>query len=287
MTPRAVIVAAAIALAASCSSSPPAREYEVIGQIIRINPDTQEVTLRHRDIVGFMPGMTMPFKVRDEDLLDGRTPGDLVTATLVVEETDAYLSALIKTGHAEIQDPPPAPAVTDRTLLDTGEAVPAATLVGHDGQPWSTDALKGHRTAVTFAYTRCPLPDFCPLMDRHFAEVQKTIAATPALADVRLVTVTVDPAYDTPAVLTKHAAALGADTRVWRFVTGPPADVMAFAAGFGVIAELSPQDPATVTHNLRTAVIDAEGRLVSAVSGSDWTPASLVADLTAVPAPSN
>ena len=172
-------------------------------------------------------------------------------------------------------------------MLKPGDAIPVVALVTQDGTRWSTAALKGHRTALTFVYTRCPLPDFCPRMDRYFAAVQKTVAASPALADVRLVTVTVDPEYDTPAVLKAHASARGADTRTWQFVTGTPADIDAFARRFGVTTERPPQDPAAITHNLRTAVIDPEGRLVAAVSGGDWTPASLVADLTAVPAPAH
>ena len=133
-------------------------------------------------------------------------------------------------------------------------------------------------------YTRCPVPDFCPLMDRQFAEVQQAIRETPGLADVRLVSVTLDPEFDTPAVLAAHAKALGADSGLWHFVTGDRAEVLAFAKRFGVITE--PGEPgAPVVHNLRTAVIDPQGRLVKAYSGNMWSPAELVADLTAAPAP--
>ena len=100
MTTRAAI--AALLLAVACSRAPVAREYQVIGQVVRVDRGARQVTLRHQDIVGFMPGMTMPFTVRDEALMDATTPGDLVTATLVVEEVDAYLSAIVRTGHAPI-----------------------------------------------------------------------------------------------------------------------------------------------------------------------------------------
>jgi protein SCO1/2 len=141
--------------------------------------------------------------------------------------------------------------------------------------------------ALTFVYTRCPLPEFCPLMDRHFAAVQKTVATTPALADVQLVTVTFDPDFDTPAVLTAHARAVGADPKRWRFLTGAADDVTALAKRFGVIAEPQDADPATIVHNLRTAVIDPDGRLATITSGNDWTAADLIADLTAAPAPTH
>jgi protein SCO1/2 len=119
-------------------------------------------------------------------------------------------------------------------------------------------------------------------MDNQFKAVQQEISKTPELADVRLVSVTLDPAFDTPAVLAQHAKTLGADTRSWHFVTGEPDAVLAFAKGLGIITE--PGDPSTpVVHNLRTAVIDAEGRLVKAYSGNTWSPAELVADLEAAP----
>ena len=87
---------------------------------------------------------------------------------------------------------------------------------------------------VTFIYTRCPLPTFCPLMDRHFATIQTAIKGDPALKNVRLVSVSFDPATDTPPVLKKHAAELNADPARWTFLTGDRDDIDRFAARFGV-----------------------------------------------------
>jgi protein SCO1 len=123
------------------------------------------------------------------------------------------------------------------------------------------------------------------LMNRQFAEVQKQIKQSPALADVRLVTVTLDPAYDTPAVLKPYAGEAGADPKVWSFATGEPGEVKKFSAQFGIYYEPDAQDSAVVIHNLRTAVIDPDGRLVSIETGNSWTPAQLVAHLKAAPAP--
>ena len=140
---------------------------------------------------------------------------------------------------------------------------------------------------MTFIYTKCPLPTFCPLMDRHFASIQKTIASTPAIADVRLLTVTLDPDFDRPAILKAHARRREADPAIWTFLTGDPTEVNKFAAQFGLYVEHNPQDAVNITHNLRTAVIDPEGRLVTAHSGNSWTPAELVVDLSAAPAPAH
>jgi protein SCO1/2 len=244
------------------------------------------VLVKHEDIPGFMPAMTMPYKVEDAKLLAGKEPGDLITATLVVGETEAHLSKIDKTGHAPIASPS-GPAITDSQILKTGEPVPDTKLVDESNAPRPLTSLKGHRVALTFMYTACPQPDFCPLMDRNFAAVQNEIKKTPALADVRLVSVSFDPAHDTPAVLKTHAKALQADPAVWHFVTASADDTKEFAAKFGVIAEPSDESPAILTHNLSTAVIDADGRLVKIRPGNMWTPADLIADLTAAPAPAH
>jgi protein SCO1/2 len=268
---------------AACSRPAETRSFELQGQILAVEPARQEVLIKHGDIKGFMPGMTMPFKVQDASLLTDKKPGDLVTATLVVGDVDAHLSAITTTGHAALEAPP---AVSDAPrILAPGEEIADALLVTQDGTPLPFSTLRGHRVALTFIYTRCPLPEFCPMMDRHFAAAQKTILATPALADVRLVTMTMDPEFDTPAVLQPYAQRRNANPAIWTFATGEPKDVASFASQFGLYIERNPESPADITHNLVTVVIDPAGRLVKRHTGNDWTPAELVADLTAIPAP--
>ena len=264
--------------AGACSRPPEPRRYEVRGQILGVDADRREVLVDHEDIEGFMPAMTMPYKVSDPALLEGKKPGDLITATLVVEETNAYLSTLTTTGHAEIKDSGAGPAITDSDLLKEGDLVPGDRLVDQAGTARPLTSLRGNRVALTFVYTRCPLPDYCPLMSRHFKAIQDQIKASADLSDVRLVSVTLDPEFDTPAVLEAHAKTVGADPRVWFFATGTRDDVLGFAKRFGVLTEPG-ESAGIVVHNLRTAVIDAQGRLVSVRSGNMWTPAEIVADL--------
>jgi protein SCO1/2 len=279
-----VILAAIVASA--CGRTAPTKEYQLQGQILDVKPDTNEVLVRHEDIPGFMPAMTMPYKVVDAKLLADKQAGDLITATLVVGETTAHLSRIDKTGHAPVADAS-GPAITDSQILKPGEPVADTKLLDENNGPRPLTSLRGHRVALTFMYTTCPQPDFCPLMDRHFASVQNEIKKTPALADVRLVSVSFDPAHDTPAILKTHAKALQADPAVWHFVTASTDDIKGFAAQFGVIAEPSDESPAILTHNLSTAVIDADGRLVKIRPGNMWTPADLIADLNAAPAPAH
>jgi protein SCO1/2 len=197
----------------------------------------------------------------------------------------AHLSAITKTGHERVDTPA---AVSDTPpILAPGEQAGDALLVNQDGEPAPFSSYRGHRLAVTFIYTRCPLPDFCPMMDRHFSAVQKTLQSTPALADVRLLTVTLDPEFDTPAVLKAHAERRRADPAIWTFATGEPDEVSKFASQFGLYVERTGDRPSDIIHNLVTAVVDPEGRLVKLHTGNDWTPAALVADITATPAAAN
>ena len=265
-------------IAAGACAPAPAREYPLQGQVIAIDPARQEITIAHEDIPKFMPGMTMPFAVRDATLLDGLSPGDLVTATLVVEENSAHLRALKRTGAAPLPEgsaPPPR-----STLLGPGDLAPDARFVDERGVTRRLADWKGSALALTFIYTRCPVPTFCPLMDRQFRAVQDHVRADPALRSrVRLLSISFDPEHDTPAVLARHAAGLKADPSIWHFLTMARADLDAFAPPFGVSIVRDGESAAEIVHNLRTAVIDPAGRVTKVFNGAEWTPEDLIAEL--------
>jgi protein SCO1 len=262
---------------AACRRQPPARRFTLTGQVLAVSANGDEITVRHDEVKGFMPAMVMPFKVKDRALAKGRLPGDLVKATLVVTDEEASLEAVEKTGWAAFPDaapretPPP-------DLVKAGEAIPDATLIDQDGRSFRLSSLRGSPILLTFIYTRCPLPDFCPRMDRHFQSVQKAIKDGRVPAGTRLVSISFDPDYDTPAVLKAHAAAFGADARVWTFATAPRAQVESFGARLGLSVTHEANDP-TISHNMCTAVIDRQGRLVTIFDGNDWTPDQAIAKL--------
>jgi len=131
-------------------------------------------------------------------------------------------------------------------------------------------------------YTRCPLPDFCPLMDRHFGTLQGAIKEDARLRDrAHLVSISFDPAHDTPDAVRKHAETRGADPAIWSYLTGSAGAIEALTSRFGV-STIQETDPnATMTHNLRTAIVDPDGKLVKFYSGNDWTPDALLNDLRA------
>jgi len=273
------IMAAIVALAAGTTGCQrQAQQYELNGQILAVDPTRQELTIKHQDIPGFMPGMTMAFKVFEPRLMDGRTPGELVTATLVVKGTAAYLRNLSRTGFAPVVEAHAVTRVID--LLEPGEPLRDATLLDETGTHRRLADWHGRILAVAFVYTRCPLANFCPLMDRHFAAVQEQVQADVALRDrVRLVSVSIDPEHDRPDVLAQHAARLGADRAVWQFLTGDREEVEAFASQFGVSVMREGTAADDIVHNLRTAIIDGEGKLITSLNGSEWSPADLVAEI--------
>jgi protein SCO1 len=274
---RQALAGAALAmLVAACAPDRP-REYELRGVVVAVDPAHQEITIKHDDIPRFMPGMTMPFKVRDARLLDGRIPGDLVRATLVVEESDAHLRTLERTGSAPVPDAPPRATVDP---LDAGALVPDTIFIDERGDARHLSDWRGQALAVTFIYTRCPLPNFCPLMDQHFKAVQAAVLQDETLRGrVRLLSVSFDPTYDRPAVLASRARQLAADPGVWTFLTGEREAIDRFASRFGVSIVREGANPTDVIHNLGTAVIDPEGRVSVIRRGNEWTPQELVADL--------
>lgn len=238
------------------------------------------MTVQHEDIPGFMPAMTMGYRVKDAKLIEGLSPGDLITATLNVADTDVYLTEVRKTGHAAL--PPDAHAVKVMDVMQPGDFVPDDAMTDQTGIRHRLSDWRGKALAVTFVYTRCPLPDFCPLMDEHFQALQQTIAADPRLRGrVHLISISFDPQHDTAAVIREHAQTRGADPRIWSYLTGTPSAIDHLTSRFGVSAIEGSDDSQMFTHNLRTSVIDRRGRLVKVYSGNEWTVASLLNDLRA------
>jgi protein SCO1/2 len=282
-----VIVLGAVLIA--CGSRSTERTYTIQGQVITLTPDRREATIKHGEVKGLMPAMTMPYKIREKAELDAVKPGDLIDATLVIVENDAYLTKVRRVGEAPIELPPPeeaAPAVASASsgfeLLKPGEAVPDSAFVDQDGRKRTFRAFRGSTVVLTFIYTKCPLPTFCPLMDRHFVTLQEHLEEDPALKSVHLVTVSFDPITDTPPVLKKHARELKADLTRWTFLTGDWDEIDRFAARFGVAVSRALNDARDITHNLRTAIVSPEGKLVKVYAGNEWTPDEILADLKPV-----
>jgi protein SCO1/2 len=279
-------LAACAVLAAGCSRPAPSttRQFPLTGEIVAVRTDRTEVTVRHDEVKGFMPAMTMAFAIKEPALVAGLQPGDLIAATLVLTDEDSYLTAIRKTGtvppgahSAPLPEPPPG--------LRDGEAVPDIMLTFDDGTTAPLTAQRGTLVLLTFIYTRCPLPDYCPRMDRYFTAIQAAVAADPRLkGQVRLLSISFDPEFDTPARLAAHARARGADPAVWRYATAPRAAVDAFGARFGLTVTREGADGSNITHNLRTALVGRDGTLVKTYNGNEWQPPEVVRDLASLAA---
>jgi protein SCO1 len=293
MRAHIVLLLLTASLAAACAGDAPKsdqRSFQLQGQILSVDAAKKSAQIKHEEIKGFMPGMTMPYEVRDPKLLEGLAPGDLITATLVVESNAAYLSTLNKTGSAPLDAPPaeaPAPSASSGfEVLKPGEQVPAGQFVDQDGRTRDFTSFAGRPVIVTFIYTKCPMPTFCPLLDRNFAAIQKSLQTDPAAAalkgKVHLVSISFDPLTDTPPVLKAHAERLNADPRVWTFLTGDRDAIDQFGARFGVQVARNVDNPLDITHNLRTAIVDANGKLVTIYVGNEWTAEQVLNDLKPV-----
>ncbi len=281
----AVVVSAAL-LCAACGSGGD-RRFMLQGQVQSIDAPRKLVVVKHEEIKGFMPAMTMPYEVEDAGALSALAPGDLITSTLVVFSNGAHLTNIKRVGTAPLEAPPAQSMPTASSgfeLLRSGDPVPDASFVDQDGRKRTFAAFKGAPVVMTFIYTRCPLPTFCPLMDRHFATLQKTLKQDPALSKVHLVTVSFDPATDTPPVLKAHAKTLDADLSRWTFLTGDRDQIDQFASRFGVSVSRAMNDPRDITHNLRTVIVKGDGTLAKTYTGNDWSPDQLLADLRAIAA---
>lgn len=276
---RVLALLAGLLAAASCSS---AKQYEMRGQILAVNRDKLEILVKHEDIEGLMPAMTMPWKVRTASMLDNLGPGDLITSQIEVDDNQGVVTTIAKLGTAKPDMPAPAaPAKAGVKLLMPGDEVPSQPFVDQDGRTRSFSEIRGDRAvAVTFIYTQCPVPTFCPAMDRQFAEAQALIKQRGLEGTAGLLSVSFDPKHDTPPVLKRHAQDLDFDPKVWTFVTGDRDEIERFATNFGLtLVRGEAANPDEIGHTLRTALVDRHGRLAKAYSGADWTARDLLADI--------
>ena len=275
-----LIVSSLAALLAGCrhGASGNAQRYDLQGTVVSVDARGETVTIAHGEIPGYMEAMTMPFKPKDRWVLDEAKPGNRIQATLVVDGLRSWLENVVLTQEATDN----AAAATSAAEPQPGAEVPDFTLTNQDGKRVTLHDYRGRALVITFIYTRCPLPDYCPLMTDNFAEIVRQIKSDAALYDkTRLLSITVDPEYDTPAVLreygAKHTGESGAAAfGHWQFATGKPDEIKQVAAWFGL--QYWPEG-GQIIHSLRTAVIAPDGKLVKIYRGNDWRPAEVVAAL--------
>jgi protein SCO1/2 len=231
-------------------------------------PAAARVTISHEPIPGFMDAMVMPFAMRPLDLADGLAlmPGDRVEFRLRVTRKLSWIDRLTKISAAR-PDAGLARSPSRATLVDLGAPPPDITLTDHRGRDVSLASLRGQAVAITFIYTRCPLPDYCPRMLSNFKDVQKRFGDRLG-KDLTLLVVTFDPQYDTVDMLNAYARAHSADVEGWRFLTGPLAEITRMCEAFGI--EFWPEE-GLLSHTLQTAVLDRDGKLAGTIEGTAYS----------------
>ena len=252
----------------------------------RVEQEPEHVTIQHEEIPGFMDAMRMRFAYKDKNLLGTLRVGDQVEGTLRVERSNGAVTDHELLGLTVTRPRPPGncpqhlqetgPFARAAPALEIGEPVPDFTMTSQDGKTVKLTDLRGHVVALTFIYTRCPIPDFCPLMDKKFSELAQRLSAFPARASkIRLISLSFDPEHDTPDLLRKHAQVRGATPPLWSYAVVSHAELAKIGAPLGLFYQ--PGDT-EIAHNLCTAIIDSKGNLARLEIGTErnkWSSADL------------
>jgi protein SCO1/2 len=271
--------------AAEASSAPAFKVYKLRGKVIATDAAKGEVTVDHQAIPGFMDAMTMPYKLKTANIAGELHPGDVITADVLVSpdpNADPLLDHIVVVAQAK---PDYRPQVTYHVPAP-GDALPDFKLRNQDGRGIHLGQFRGKALLVTFIYTRCPLPSFCPRVTHNFAEIEKQLAADPALnAKTHLICISFDPDNDTPARLRAYGATyIGSDAKDafahWDFAV-PDKDVLPEMARFFDLGMTREADT-TITHTLSTTLIGPDGKVVRFYPGNEWTPEELLADVRQV-----
>jgi len=294
---RAALLAAALALAAGCgrkenasaaAAAPAAdtpKEHALTGEVVALVKERGTVIARHDEIPGYMPPMTMEFTFDAADaakLVEGRRfrarlldDGRGNLHLKAVEPVDARKEAEIAAAALALRQDT---ATRGKGVYrEIGEESPRFTLYNQDGEVVSADRLRGRRIVLNFIYTRCPIATMCPAATQRMHDLQLA-AHQQGVANLQLISISLDPAYDTPPVLKEYAAARGIDTRDFSFLTGPEGAVRDLLLQFGVIVEPGEN---FLKHTLSTLLIDERGRIVHRVDGTQWRPGEFLERLGA------
>jgi len=281
----------AVALLAGChggtkpdaqpASSSSFKTYKMRGKVIRTDAAKSEVVVNHEAIVGYMEAMTMAYKVKDANVLNELHPGDMITADLEVSQdpdADVFLDHIVVVGQGKLDYKP----ISQYHVPAPGDAVPNFGLRNQSGQTITTNQFRGKELLITFIYTRCPLPDFCPRVTRQFAQINQQLKGDPELyKKTHLLCVSFDPENDTPARLKAYGQTyLASDAKdaFAHFDFAVPdkktLDEMAKFFDVGLTNE-----GGSITHTLSTTLVGADGKVVQFYPGNEWTVEQVFADV--------
>jgi protein SCO1/2 len=262
----------------------PQQRFDLRGKVVAVNKSDGTVTLAHEAIPGYMAAMTMDYPIKDNWAFDVLKPGQSITATLVVASDRAWLEGIVISEEAKPQGNSPASAESARSPL--GQEVPDFPLINQDGKRIHLHQYHGKALLLTFIYTRCPLPDYCPLLSKNFARILEQVRNDSELSlSTHLLSISIDPEYDKPAVLRAYGldhAGYPHPFDHWEFASGTPEQVHKVAEFFGLKYWT---EGGQIVHSLVTALIGPDGKVVQLYRGNDWQPAQVTSDLRGLPRP--
>lgn len=271
----------------STETSPNAKRYTIKGKVISVDKTAKKAKIEHEKVEGYMDAMTMDFPIHADWAWDELTPGSEIKGDLVVDSTAKEPYWIEKIGIVAAAKPGQnIPPVNER-FAQVGREVPDFKLVNQDGKKFSLKDYRGKAFAITFIYSRCPLPDYCIKMSTNFSDLAIKLNADASLREkIRLLSISFDPENDTPEKLKSYGIGYlgkGAkpDFTVWQLAVGGDEEVRKIADFFGLRYEVDPNDKTQINHSLRTAVIGPDGTVTNMFPGNEWTPAQLLAELQA------
>lgn len=266
--------------AIGCGPRDGAERYPLKGKVEALDILDRELTVAHEEIPGFMPAMTMPFKMPEDHSflarfrgmrLERLRRGDVITATLVVKANESWIENV----NVVRYEPPPDMPLPVAKEARVGESVVDVLLEDQDGKPLRLSDYRGRTLALTFIYTRCPLPEFCPRMMKNFQDLETLIEADPDLRKTaRLLSISFDVEFDRPEVLQAFGSAFVKDRGQgpfarWKLATGAKEAIDRLGRFFGLVFF---KEDGQFAHTLVTVVIGPDGKLAKELSGNDWTP---------------
>jgi len=248
-----------------------------------VEPERRSVVVKHDEIPGFMPAMTMPFDVKEPKELQGLKPGDRISFRMLVTTNDGWIDRIQVLGSDTnaTATPPPVRITSSVPLLEAGSMLPDYTLTNELGKVIRLSDFRGQVLAFTFIFTRCPYPDFCPRMTDLFGRAQKTLAGQPeAPKNLRFLSISFDPEHDTPELLRAYAERQHYDPAQWTLATGAWDQLEPLTGHFGLIFGRD-VPPEKMEHNLRTVVVRPSGQIQAVLPSNEWQLEDLLREIRA------
>jgi protein SCO1/2 len=258
------------------------KTFPIKGKIVSVNSGNGSILLNHEAVPGFMDAMTMTYKLKQPNIASELHPGDRITAKLLVTKTsDGFENPMLDEIVVTAQEKPDYKPAVQYHVPEEGDVVPDFKLVNEAGKTIHLDQFKGRAVLLTFIYTRCPLADYCPRMNKNFATIDAALKGDPsAYAKTHLLSISFDPKDDTPDVLKSYGqtyAGVGANFEHWEFAVPPVQELQSMLEYFDV--GVTPGGDGSLTHSLSTVLIGKDGKVAAWYPTNDWSTADVLAKM--------